>query len=104
MRFFASILWGVILGTSAIFLHAAYPPFGLLLAVSGSAVGIWMIGRAWGKRYLKLLSVVGWFAIVIRASTLGVGSELLVQGNWSGNSLVVGGLLCVIVSVSMRTS
>jgi hypothetical protein len=102
MRLVASLGWGVVLGTSAVFLHSSYQPFGLLLALLGSAVGVWMIGRAWGKRYLKVLTMVGWFAIVIRASTLGVGSELLVQGNLMGNALVVGGLLSMLISVSLR--
>ena len=101
MKFLASIAWGVVLGTAAIFLHSSYAPFGLLLALLGSAVGVWMIGRAWGKRSLKVLSLVGWLAIVVRASALGVGSELLVQGNLMGNALVVGGCFSILISIAL---
>ena len=104
MKLIASFLWGAVLGTAAIFLHGAYAPVGLLLALVGSAVGVWMIGRSWGKRYFKLLSMIGWFAIVIRASTLGVGGELLVQGNWAGNALVVGGLISLLIAVTVRAN
>ncbi len=104
MKLIASILWGVVLGTAAIFLHSAYSPFGLVLALLGSSIGVWMIGRAWGKRYFKVLSMIGWFVIVIRASTLGVGGELLVQGDWEGNTLVVGGLISMLISVTLRAN
>lgn len=102
MKLIASLLWGVVLGTAATFLHSSYAPFGLLLALVGSALGVWMIGRAWGKRYFKVFSMIGWFLIVIRGSTLGVGGELLVQGNWAGNALVVGGLIGLLISVTLR--
>lgn len=102
MKLIASLLWGVVLGTAAIFLHSSYSPFGLALALSGTGIGVWMIGRAWGKRYFKVLSMIGWFVIVLRASTLGVGGELLVQGNWEGNALVVGGLITLLIAVTLR--
>lgn len=104
MKPLVAFLWGVVLGTAAVFLHNAYPPVGLLLSLLASAVGVWMIGRAWGKRYLKVLSLVGWFLIVLRAATLGVGSELLVQGNWTGSALAVGGLISLLIAVVARTN
>jgi len=104
MKYLASLVWGVILGTAAVLLHNAYQPLGLLLSVTASGVGIWMIGRAWGKRSLKVFSMFGWFLIVLRATSLGVGDELLVLGNWSGNVLVIGGLMVTMFAAAVRTN
>lgn len=102
MKYFASLAWGVVLGTAAVLLHNAYQPFGLILSLLASGVGIWMIGITWGKRHLKVIAIFGWLAIVLRATSLGVGNELLVQGNWNGNALVLVGLLTMLFAVATR--
>ena len=99
MRYLFSIFLGLALGTSAILLHGAYSPAGLLLALLGSGVGIWLIGRAWNLRRYKILAALSWIAIVFRAGMYGAGNELLVEGNAMGNALVIGGAATLFIAV-----
>jgi hypothetical protein len=102
MRLILSFVIGTILGAAAVLLHAAYPPWGSLLSILGSGVGIWLLGRAWGLRRYKFLAALAWCAVFFRAGTLGIGGELLIQGNVMGNALMVGGLLSLIVAISLK--
>ena len=99
MRYLFSILLGLALGTSAILLHGAYFPMGLLLGLLGSGIGIWLLGRSWGLRRYKILAALSWIAIIFRAGMYGAGNELLVEGNAMGNALVVGGVLTLFIAV-----
>ena len=103
MKLLASIIWGFLLGAAAVLLHDAYLPFGLTMALVGSAIGVWLVGRLWGRRRYKAGTVLAWFVLVLRAGSLGTGNELLVQGNFSGNALVVGGFLILLVVASLRS-
>ena len=103
MKLLGSMIWGLLLGAAAVLLHDAYLPFGLILALLGSSIGVWLVGRLWGRRRYKLMTVVAWVAVVLRAGTLGTGNELLVQGNFSGNALVVGGFLILLVVAALRS-
>lgn len=102
MKLVGSFLWGGILGVAAVLLHDAYLPFGLLLALLGSGVGIWLLGRAWGMRRYKLLASIAWALMTLRGGSPGVGGELLVQGNFAGNALVVAGFAMLIIAVTTR--
>jgi hypothetical protein len=102
MRAFGSLLWGAILGAAAVLLHSAFVPFGVLLALLGSGVGIWLIGRAWGARRYKVLAGFGWAFMTWRGGAPGVGGEILVQGNFAGNALVVAGFAMLIVAVATK--
>jgi len=97
-----ALIWGGILGAAAVLLHSAFVPFGLILALLGSGVGIWLIGRAWGLRRYKILSAIGWILVTLRGGSPGVGGELLVQGNFAGNALVVGGFAVLVFAVAAR--
>jgi hypothetical protein len=99
MKFIGSFIWGGILGTAAVLLHSAYVPVGLVLALLGSGIGIWLIGRAWGMRRYKVISAIGWVLVALRAATPSIGGELLVQGNFAGNALVVGGFVMLVLTV-----
>lgn len=99
MKLIGSILWGVILGAAAVLLHDAYIPFGLILALLGTAIGVWLPGRSWGMRRYKVLTAIGWAAAVLIGGVPGVGGELLVQGNFAGNALVIAGLAAVVFAV-----
>lgn len=103
MKLLASTIWGFILGGAAVLLHNAYLPFGLALALLGSAIGLWLVGRLWGRRRYKVAALLGWVLLVLRAGTLGTGNELLVQGNFSGNALVVGGFLILLMVAGLRS-
>ncbi len=102
MKLVGSFLWGGILGAAAVLLHSAYVPFGVLLALLGSGVGIWLLGRAWGLRRYKVLAGLAWAFMTLRAGSPGVGGELLVQGNFAGNALVVAGVAMLVIAVTTR--
>ncbi|MFZ2228087.1 MAG: hypothetical protein WA090_09570 [Candidatus Nanopelagicaceae bacterium] len=102
MKLLASLVWGIVLGAAAVLLHDAYVPFGLAIAILGSSIGVWLLGRLWGRRRYKVATVFAWLVLVLRAGSLGVGNELLVQGNITGNALVVGGFLGLLVVASLR--
>lgn len=103
MKILGALVWGAVLGAASVLLHAAYLPYGLLFAFLGAAVGVWLLGRMWGSRGYKVISALGWFAIVLRAGALGKGGELLVQGNSAGNALVAGGFVMMIFAIGARS-
>jgi hypothetical protein len=102
MRLILSLIAGTILGAAAVLLHNAYQPWGLLLSLLGTGVGIWSLGRLWSLRRYKFLAALAWCAVFLRAGTLGIGGELLIQGNSMGNALMVGGLLALVVAFSLK--
>lgn len=101
MKLVYSAALGVLTAIAAVLLHMFYPPVGLILAIAGSAVTIWAIGRHFGGRRFKLIASIAWSFILWRASTFGVGNELLVQGNAQGSALVFVGLLALFIAIAM---
>jgi len=101
MKFLYSTALGILTGIAAVLLHIFYPPVGLMLALVGSAATIWAIGRQFGARKYKLLACLAWGFIFWRASTFGVGNELLVQGNAQGSALFFVGLISLIIVTAM---
>jgi len=101
MRTFYAVLLGIIFGIAAVFLHSFFPPLGIIIAILGSATGIWSIGRVWGKRRFKIIASILWIAIVIRASAAGVGQEFLIQGDGLGLSLLNFGLIAILVAIAL---
>ena len=102
MRVVGVLLWGAILGGAAVLLHDAFVPFGLILSLLGSGVGVWLVGRKWESRRYKVLAALGWVIVILRGGSLGVGGELLLQGNFAGNALVVGGFAMLVFVVVVR--
>jgi len=92
---------GLLAGVAAIFLHIFYPPIGLVIAILGTAATVWAIGRHYGARSFKLIASIAWALILWRASTFGVGNELLVQGNSEGSALVFLGLLALFIVIAL---
>ncbi len=101
MRTFYAALLGIIFGIAAVFLHSFFPPLGIIIAILGSATGIWSIGRVWGKRRFKIIASILWIAIIIRASAAGVGQEFLIQGDGLGLSLLNFGLIAILVAIAL---
>ena len=101
MKFIYSPAIGILSGIAAVLLHIFYPPIGLVLAIIGSAATIWSIGRYYGSRTLKLIAAIAWGLILWRASSFGVGNELLVQGNSEGSALVFLGLIAVFIAIAL---
>ncbi len=101
MRTFYAVLLGTIFGIAAVFLHSFFPPLGIIIAILGSATGIWSIGRAWGKRWLKIIASIFWILIIWRASAIGVGQEFLILADGLGLSLLNFGLIAILVAIAL---
>ncbi len=99
MRYVGALIWGAVLGGAAVMIYTAFPPSGLILALAGSGVGVWLIGKSWGMRRYKVLASLMWGYVVLRGGTPGVGGELLVQGNTLGNALVFAGIGTLAIAV-----
>jgi len=102
MKILISLFLGVAFGACSVLLHNAYTPWGLILSLIGSGLGIWLIGRGWGMRRYKAVASLGWFLTVMRAGVLGVGNELLVQGNRNGNVLLLVGVATLVFAISRK--
>jgi len=101
MKMIYSAALGVMAGIAAVLLHIFYPPVGLVIAILGSATTVWAIGRQFGSRSFKLIASIAWALILWRASTFGVGNELLVQGNPEGSALVFLGLVALFIVIAL---
>ena len=101
MKAIYSILFGAFLGIGSIFLHLVLPPFGFIFARISSIVGIWDIGRTWGKRYLKVIAGCTWVIIVMRGGTPGLSNEILIQGDALGSALINIGFIAIFVAVAI---
>jgi len=99
MKFIYAALAGVLLGASATLLHLLLFPLGLILGVVATVVGIWAIGRAWRLRKFKVATAGAWLAVVIQGATLGVGGELLIQGDLAGSLLLLLGTFSLVIAV-----
>ena len=98
IRTFLAAVAGIAIGFIGVVLHNAAVPYGLALALLESAVGIWLVGRYWESRWLKVPAILGWLAIVLRAGTHGASFELLVMGNNTGEIFLLAGLAVVIAA------
>lgn len=103
MKMIYSAALGLLSGIAAVLLHIFYPPFGLVIALLGSAATIWAVGRHYGARSFKLIASIAWGFILWRASSFGVGNELLVQGNSEGSALVFLGLIVLFIITALPT-
>jgi len=99
MRFIYTVLIGVTLGLGSVFLHSSLPPFGLILSLCATCVGIWSVGRLWGSRNLRIIASIAWITVVLRAGFPGVSDEYLIEGSTIGVSLINGGFLVLVLSV-----
>jgi hypothetical protein len=101
MKMIYSAALGLLTGIAAVLLHVFYPPLGLVIALLGTAATIWAIGRHFGSRTYKLIASITWGFILWRASSFGVGNELLVQGNSEGSALVFLGLVALFIVTAL---
>jgi hypothetical protein len=99
MRYLYSIILGLALGASSVFAHNIYPPIGLVLSISASAMGIWAAGRTWGKRSYRFIASAAWGVVVLRAGFPGINDEYLIQGDTIGVSLLNFGFIAVVIAI-----
>ena len=102
MRALLSLLFGAVVAIGATLIHPTRPPFGVILALVGTYMCIRWVGRYFGKKRYKLIALFGWFMVIIRAGTFGVGQELLIQGDNSGTALLFIGFILGIIAVLQR--
>ena len=101
MRLIGALAVGVASGVAAIFLHNFAPPFGISIAIAGTFVAIWSVGRAFGKRFYKLVAAGSWAAIFWRGASLGVGNELFIQGDRLGNIFLISSVVALIFAIAL---
>lgn len=99
MRYLYSIILGVALGASSVFLYSLYPPVGLVLSITATFVGIWAVGRLWGKRSYRFIAAAAWGFIILRAGFPGLNEEYLLQGDAIGVSLINFGFIAVVIAI-----
>lgn len=99
MKYFYAALYGALLGASATMLHLLLFPLGLILGLIATLVGIWAIGRSWRLRKFKVIAAIAWLVVVVQGATLGVGGELLIQGDLAGSLLVLLGTFTLVSAI-----
>jgi hypothetical protein len=99
MKSLRAAILGALLGASATLLHTFFFPIGLIFGLLGTFVGIWAIGRQSRQRRFKILATLFWVVIVVNGATVGVGGELLIQGDLAGSLLVLLGTLTLLLAI-----
>jgi len=99
MRYLFSLLLGLALGASSVFIHSFYPPVGLIISIVATCVGIWAAGRMWGKRIYRFIAAAAWGFVILRAGFPGVNEEYLIQGDSIGISLINFGFIAVVIAI-----
>jgi hypothetical protein len=102
MKFLFSLLFGALVAVSATLIHQTLPPLGAITGIFATYLGIWYLGRRYGKRRYKLYALVAWLVVIARAGSFGAGNELLIQGDNSGSALLMIGFLAGLVAVFPR--
>jgi len=101
MKLLVSIAVGFATGAAAVFLHHLAPPFGIAIAITGTFTAIWSLGRLFRKRFFKLIAAISWLAICVRASSLGVGNEIFVQGDRLGNIFLLTSVIALFAAIAL---
>ena len=99
MKIIYAAVVGALLGVSATLLHLLIFPIGLLFALIGSLIGIWALGRSWGHRKFKLIAAAAWIFVIVQGAYMGVGGELLIQGDLAGSLVILLGMLAIVIAV-----
>ena len=95
----AAIFFGLLSGALATFIHFAFVPFGLVVALVGSLAGALLVRSYTGSRLAILMFAIAWTVVVYRGGTK-VGEELLVMANTPGYALLyLGPILVFLPSV-----
>ena len=101
MKYLSALLAGAVTAAAATLLHLFMPPFGIALAIIGTLTSIWSVGRIYGKRRFKVIAALGWSAIFLRASTVGTGKEIFVQGDNLGNAFFFLSFLALAIAIAL---
>jgi len=99
MRYLYSLLLGLALGASSVFIYSFYPPVGLILSIAATCIGIWAAGRLWGKRIYRFIAAAAWGFVILRAGFPGVNEEYLIEGSAIGVSLINFGFIAIVIAI-----
>jgi hypothetical protein len=99
MKLIYSVVVGALLGACSTLLHLLFFPLGLVLGLAATVVGIWAVGRTWRLKKYKYLAAIAWLAVVVQGATLGVGGELLIQGDLAGSLLILLGTFALVTAI-----
>ncbi|CAN2215465.1 hypothetical protein MCEMZLE2_01088 [Candidatus Nanopelagicaceae bacterium] len=102
MNILSSLLFGALVAISATLIHQTLPPLGVAVGIIATYVGIWYMGRRYGKRRYKFYALVAWLIVISKAGSFGAGNELLIQGDNPGSALLMIGFLVGLVAVLPR--
>ena len=96
LKALGSILLGALISFVGVVLHNSFHPFGILLALLTTAVGIGFVGQLFGARKFKIIAATAWLLVALRAGSYGLSRELLIISNVDGNVFLLGGFLIAI--------
>jgi len=99
MKYFYAALSGALLGASATLLHLLLFPLGLILGLIANVIGIWAFGRVWRLQRYKFVAAVAWLVVVVQGATVGVGGELLIQGDLAGSLVLLLGTFSLLLAI-----
>jgi len=99
MKYFYAALGGALIGASATLLHLLLFPLGLILGLMANVIGIWAIGRVWRLQRYKFVAAVAWLFVVVQGATVGVGGELLIQGDLAGSLVLLLGTFSLLLAI-----
>lgn len=102
MKFLFSLAFGALIAISATLIHQTLPPLGVIVGIFATYLGIWFIGRKYGKRRYKFYALGAWLVVIARAGSFGAGNELLIQGDNPGSALLMIGFLAGLIAVMPR--
>lgn len=90
----AAIAFGALSGALATFIHFAYLPVGLIIALLGSMAASLLVRSYTGSRLSILFFAIAWTVVVLRGGT-NSGEELLIMANTAGYTLLYLGPILV---------
>jgi hypothetical protein len=98
-----ALLFGAVIGFLGVILHNSFQPFGILLALLTTAVGVNFAGQLFGAKKYKLIATVAWLAVALRAGSYGVSHEILIISNVYGNIFLLGGLFVAFIAIVKKS-
>jgi len=96
LKALGALILGALISFVGVVLHNSIHPFGILLALLTTAVGISFTGQLFGARKFKIIAATAWLLVALRAGSYGLSQEILIISNIYGNAFLLGGFLIAI--------
>lgn len=96
LKALGALILGALISFVGVVLHNSMHPFGILLALLTTAVGITFTGQLFGARKFKIIAATAWLLVALRAGSYGLSHEILIVSNFYGNAFLLGGFLIAI--------